>query len=178
MLLLCWIESEHVPDPPLYGPWCPFPHIQDLTALLWPCGSVLCELLAVQLLPAGAHHTQPLAPAPGKAAAEKVTAEGPEAGTEISQGRLWWWCWFRLEPAHSWTSTGPCSGKHTWWQWHGMEGQHCGLSLCLPQLQLGRSGSLFCCLTSLLLWLLSPKPSLMSSSVYPSISHSVLHMHY
>lgn len=66
----------------------PFPHIHDLTALLWPCGSVLCQFLAVPLLPDGAHHTQPWQQLQGKAAAAEVGAEGPEGGTKISQGWL------------------------------------------------------------------------------------------
>lgn len=156
------------------SPWSmvPFPLIHDLPAL-WQRGTVLSEVLAVPPLPAGTPHTAPGPSSRGKAAAEQARAEGPEGGMKISQGWLWWWWWFRLEPAHSWSSTGPGDGKHIWWQWHGMGGQHYGLRLCLPQVQLGRWGSLVCFLRSLLLWLLSPKPTLMFSSVYPSISHTV-----
>lgn len=48
MLLLHWIQSEYVPDPSSQ-PMMLFAHIHDLTALLWPCGSVLCEFSAVQM---------------------------------------------------------------------------------------------------------------------------------
>lgn len=126
----------------------PHPWSYSTPLTMWECALPVlgCATAAWWSTP----HTAPGTSSRGKAAAEEVGAEGPEGSTRISQGWLWWW-WFRLEPAHSWSSTGPYDGKHIWWQWHGMGGQHYGLSLCLPQVQLGRGGNLVCCWMSLLL---------------------------
>lgn len=172
MLLVHSIQSEYMPDPPLHSPWCPSPTpmiLQHFFGHVGVCFASSCHCcLVVHTTHSPWHQLQ------GKGSSSKGQCWRARRRHEDQPGVAV----MVMGQTRACTQLDPWDGKHIWWQWHGMGGQHPGLSLCLLQVQLGKWGSLVCCLMSLLLWVLSPKPSLMSSSVYPGISHCVFSLFF
>lgn len=75
-----------------------------------------------------------------------------------------WW-WFRLAPGHSWNNVGPVTGDTSAGSGAAREGSATASAAAFRRLQLGRCWGSGCSSMPWLSWLLSPKPSLMSSSV-------------